>query len=123
MSEDRNVREEKGRWRYDRSRNPGRFWGLILIVLGIVFFLYTQGWLTRGEWWQYFLIGLGLIFLIESLVRYSGRESHRPGLGRAAAGLILIFIGAAFLLGFGNWWPLILIVVGLAVLLNVWSRR
>lgn len=120
MSEERH--EEGWQWRY-KKRAFGVFWGLVLILLGIVLFISFQGWITWGEWWQYFLIGLGLIFLIESLVRYTNREYRRPRFGRVIAGLVLIFVGLAFLLGFGKWWPLILIVVGLAVLFNVWLKR
>lgn len=121
MSEDR-FQEDRRHWRHER-RASGIFWGMVLILLGIVFFLSAQGWLPWGDWWQYFLIGLGLIFLAESLMRYSGNTSMRPRFGRVIAGLVLILIGLVFLMGIGNWWPLILIVVGLAIMVNVWLRK
>lgn len=118
-SEQKHGETEESRWRRHRDPMSGLFWGLILILLGVVFFLSSQGWFPIGEWWQYLLIGLGVIFLIESLVRYANPTYHRPRFGRFVAGLVLIFVGLAFLLGFGKWWPLILIVIGLAVLLRV----
>ncbi len=95
-----------------RERWHGLFWGLLLIVLGISFYLSMQGW---GGWWQFFLIGLGVIFLVESRVR--------GGTGRIIAGLVLIAVGAVLLTGWGDWWPLILIVAGLAIIFNSWRRR
>ena len=94
-----------------RERWHGLFWGLLLIWLGVSLLLSMQGF---GAWWQYFIIGLGVIFLIEARVR---------GRGRIIVGLVLIGVGVAFLTGIGNWWPLILILVGLAIVLNTWLRR
>ena len=94
-----------------RERWHGLFWGLLLIVLGISFYLSMLGW---GSWWQFFLIGLGVIFLIEGRIR---------GPGRIFLGLVLIAVSVALLTGLGNWWPLILIVAGLAVIFNSWRRR
>jgi len=109
------------KWRRDPI--SGLFFGLILILLGVVFFLSAQGWISWGDWWKYFIIGLGFIFLIEVLVRYTKPAYRRPIFGKLIAGIILICVGAAFIGGIGNWWPLILIIVGLAILLNVWLRR
>lgn len=94
---------------YDKRHSVS--WGLLLICLGVSFFLSMQGF---GAWWQYFIIGLGGILLI---------EARRHGTGSIIAGVILIGVGVAFLTGIGNWWPLILIVVGVAILLNSWLRR
>jgi len=94
-----------------RDREHGLFWGLLLICLGVSFFLSMQGF---GAWWKYFLIGLGIIFLIEARWR---------GTGHIIAGLVLMGVGIALLTGFGIWWPLILILAGVAILLNTWRRK
>lgn len=120
----RNEKKAEGlheKWRRDPV--SGLFFGLILILLGVVFLLSTQGWISRHDWWKYFIIGLGVIFLIEVLVRHTRAAYRRPVFGRLFAGLILICVGLAAIGGFGNWWPLILIVVGLAILFNFWFRK
>ena len=113
--------EKQEKWRRDPI--SGLVFGLIVVLLGVVFFLSAQDWISWGDWWKYFIIGLGVIFLIEVLVRYTRPAYRRPIFGRLIAGLILICVGLAFIGGFGEWWPLILIVVGLAILLNVLLRR
>lgn len=109
--------------RWHRDSLPGLYAGLILVLLGIVFFLSSQAWIGKGDWWKYFIIGLGSLFLIEVLVRYLQPTYRRLKFGKLVAGLILVSIGFASLTGIGNWWPLILIAIGLAMLLNALFRR
>lgn len=116
-------RRESGRERTGRRhRHSGLFLGLVLIWLGVSFFLQNQGVIPAHDWWKYFVIGLGVTFIVDSWAQYG--LSH-AGLtrGRIVAGLILITVGAAFLMG-GNWWPLVLIVVGLVILLkSLWRKE
>jgi hypothetical protein len=99
------------------------FAGMILIVLGSLLFATTRGWLDWGSWWQYFLIGLGAIFLIDALLRYSKTKDRGASIGRVIPGVILIFIGLAFIFGFGEWWPLILIGVGISLFVGYFVKR
>ena len=124
--ENRQGEHEEDWWEHRRRRHggwyPGLFWGLLLILIGILVYANNEGWL-HGDWWQYFLIGLGGIFIIESAVRYFSRRHPWGDFGRLIAGVILLFIGLAFLYGVGQWWPLVLIVVGVVVLLGSFLRR
>lgn len=117
-----NVQNNRMRPRW-RQEMPGLFFGLVLVLLGVIFFLAAQGAISWGDWWKYFLIGLGGIFVIQALVSYVYPAFRMIRLGRLVFGIILILIGLGFLGGFGTWWPLILVAVGLAVLLNAWLRR
>ena len=109
------------KWRRDPI--SGVVFGLILAVLGVTLFLAGQGHISWDDWWKYFFIGLGVVFLIEVLVRYARPAYRRPMFGRLVAGLILICVGVAFLVGIGTWWPLILVAVGLAIVFYVLLRR
>jgi hypothetical protein len=97
-------------------------WGLVLILIGTLVFADNQGWLRNGVGLPYFAIGLGTIFIIGFLVRYL-RNARNSGssLGSLVAGLSLVYVGAAFLFGFGNWWPLVFILIGVGYLVKaVW---
>ncbi len=101
----------------------GLFWGLLLILLGVLFFASQQGWIFGDEWWQYFLIGLGSIFIIDALVRYVS-PAYRHGIfGKFVAGTVLIVVGVAFVLGFSQWWPLALIAAGVVILAGLLLGR
>ncbi|HUU37777.1 MAG TPA: hypothetical protein VMW46_06180 [Candidatus Desulfaltia sp.] len=97
--------------------------GLILILLGVLFLLTEMDRISWADWWAYFLVGLGGIFLIEALLRASSAEGRRGLGGRLIAGLILVIIGSAHLIGFMEWWPLILIAVGVVVLLSAFLKK
>ncbi len=98
--------------------------GLILILLGVLFLLATTDYISWNRWWQFFLMGLGAILILEAIVR-SVRPSYRRGItGKLIGGLVLIFIGGSFVIGWTNWWPLILIAVGIGILLSsLWKTK
>ncbi len=125
---DRDWREERRAWRQEmrekRWRQPwhGLFWGLLLILIGVLFLANQQGWLKDDEWWQYLLVGLGGVFIIDGLFHFA--SGHQPySVGRFIPGVILLFIGLAFIMGFSEWWPAILIAVGVVILISFLIRR
>ncbi len=94
-------------------------WGLFLILVGGLFLAGNQGWLNQGSGWSYFIIGLGAILILGFCVRYFGiLPDRRSGVGGLIAGLALVLIGTAFLCGLGNWWPLVILVIGIGILVN-----
>jgi hypothetical protein len=97
--------------------------GLILILLGVLFLLTEMDRISWADWWAYFLVGLGGILLIEALLRASSAEGRRGLGGRLIAGLILATIGGAHLSGFEEWWPLVLIAIGIGVLVSAFFKK
>jgi hypothetical protein len=122
-------REVRREWRRERRearhRYPfhGLFLGLILVLLGTLFLFNQVGWLSRDIWWQSLLIGLGVIWIINGMVHYRDPVYHWGSYGKFITGIILILIGTCFILGFSQWWPLVLIVAGTAILLRFFWRR
>jgi hypothetical protein len=100
-------------------------WGLVLILIGVLVFADNKGWLQGGTGWLYFVIGLGGIFIIGFLARYGFSQSNRwNSFGGLVVGMCLVYIGAAFLYGFGDWWPLVLIPVGVGILVKaLWQNK
>jgi len=97
--------------------------GLILILLGVLFLLTEMDRISWADWWAYFLVGLGGIFLLEALLRSFSAEGRRGIGGRIVAGLILAIIGGAHLIGFEEWWPLVLIAVGVGFLVSAFFKK
>ena len=110
-------------WKLERL-SDGIGWGLFLIFAGSLFFAQNKGWLD-GEGWSYLAIGLGAILVLGFLVRYFSDEVNRWGaFGRLIVGLSLVYIGTASIYGFGEWWPLALILIGMVCVIKAfWSHR
>jgi hypothetical protein len=115
--DDRGWGDNRSEWRDKKYHDPlrGLFWGVILIMLGVLFFAQTQNWISWDSWWQIFLVGLGVVFLIDALIHSVNSSMRRGVFGKVIAGLILITIGTAFLIHLEQWWPLILIIIGVAI--------
>jgi len=97
--------------------------GLILIWLGISFYLAQIGYASWNNWWEFFLMGIGVIIILQGLIRYGqGRGAFT---GSLIGGAILFLIGGAFYWGFefGNLWPLILVAIGVVVLASAVAGR
>jgi len=95
--------------------------GGILIWLGISFYLQQIGYFT-SNWWAVFIVGIGLILIVQGLLLYA--RNKRPNLGPFIGGSVLILIGLSFLYNsLGNIWPLILVVIGIAVLASAFTAR
>ena len=92
--------------------------GLTLILLGVLFLLANMDYISWSGWWQYFLMGLGVILILEAIIRSASPSYRKDITGKLIGGFVLIFIGGSFVIGWSNWWPLILIAVGVGILLS-----
>lgn len=109
---------ENKKWSLDKVWS-GIGWGLLFILAGLLIFADNKDWLPGGIGWLYFIIGIGGISIIGFLVRYFGNPDHRwSGLNGLIVGIALVYVGTAFLYGFGDWWPLVLIPVGVGFLVK-----
>jgi hypothetical protein len=121
MDEEKEQGEKK---RHDNGKDPMGilFAALIIILIGGLFLLRTLGYVQWNDWWKYFLIGLGSIFLIDAIIRSVVPQFRRPIIDRVIPGIILIAVGFGFLFGFGEFWPIILIVVGAGMIITFLVR-
>ncbi len=120
MQEGDEAMQEK---RHRSFMSFGMSLGLVLVLLGVVLFLFTQDVLSGKEVGAYFLLGLGAILFIDVVVRYA-QPGRRFFMGcRITTSLVLLAAGGAVLGGIGDWWPLIIILVGAGLLINTLLRR
>ncbi len=123
--QEKNEKAEKG----EKGRGPGGsligpiVGGLILIWLGVTFYLQESGVISSSNWWAYFLVGIGVILIIQGLLFYA--RSRRTSFGPFIGGVILILIGLTYIsnYSFGNLWPLILVAIGVAVIASAYAGR
>ena len=68
------------------------------------------------------IVGIGLILIVQGILLYSRHK--RVIIGPLIGGGILFLVGLSFLYNFlGFIWPLILVVVGLAILASALTAR
>jgi hypothetical protein len=95
--------------------------GAILIWLGITFYLQEISVLSVN-WWALFLVGLGIILILQGFLIYS--RNHRTFFGPFIGGGVLVLIGlSAFYASVSTLWPLILVVIGIAILASAFGAR
>jgi uncharacterized membrane protein YjjP (DUF1212 family) len=115
--EKREEKEEK--WRRDPL--SAVVWAAIFVWAGLVLLVDNLGLLVSFEGleaWSLIFIGAGLIVLLEVIVRLLVPDYRRPVTGTFIFSLILLAIGLGNLVSLVILWPLVLIVIGLAILLR-----
>jgi uncharacterized membrane protein YjjP (DUF1212 family) len=125
MDEEKDAQEKEQTAAEKKNRHdpyPRITGGLILILLGVLFLLATLDYLSWGDWWAYFLFGLGCILILEALVRSTSPAFREHMIGRLIGGIVLVVIGASFIFGMTNWWPLIIIAVGVVLVISTLWR-
>jgi cation transport ATPase len=118
---EKNEKHEKGRGGDLAGALTG---GLILILLGLLFYLAQSNLLsiTWSNWWAYLLVGIGVILIIQGIIRY-GQHGYLFQ-GSFIGGAILIIIGLAFVSNWGAYfWPLVLVILGVAAIVSALVGR
>jgi peptidoglycan/LPS O-acetylase OafA/YrhL len=110
--------EEK--WRKDPF--SALFFGLIVISAGVFLLMAARGIIEWGDWWAYLFLAIGCILIIDAFARYAVPARRRPIFGKVFFGLILICIGGSNIYGLEEWWPLILIIVGVLIIVYGMTR-
>jgi hypothetical protein len=95
----------------------GLFWGLLLVLVGVLALPAVSNHLSGNAWAVIFLSGLGAIFIIDAFVRSLWSRYFLNG-ARIFVGAILIGAGILVAFGFSAWWPVLLLILGFSLLLR-----
>ncbi|MBN1122355.1 MAG: hypothetical protein JXJ17_14870 [Anaerolineae bacterium] len=103
------------------------FWAALLIVAGAVLLAWNMGMLPAGtEPWDWIMLGAGGLLLLKALIRVILPNVSGPSIFNIIAGCVLIGIGLGNTFGldisFEQWWPVILIAIGLTALGSAFRR-
>jgi hypothetical protein len=112
------------KWRRDPVEAAG--WAVFLIWIGIVFLAENMS-VDLGPWTgdvgRLILAGAGVIILVQVLIRVLFPAYRRPVIGSLIFGLILLTLGLGAMSSWDVIWPIIVIVVGVAILAGALLRR
>jgi hypothetical protein len=123
--EARNARRE-ARWeaRQARRRSGSSGWvgGAILILLGLIFLFQNFGALRFANWWALFILipAIGSFASAWNSYQSSGGHLTAAARGSLIGGFVLVLITLAFLfsVNVSIYWPIFLVLGGLALLVN-----
>ncbi len=130
--EKRHEKDEKARGeKWSRDPLSAIVWAAILVWAGLVLLADNLGMfqnITIGgeqlEAWSVIFVGAGLIVLLEVLIRLVMPAYRRAVTGSFIFAIILLGIGLGGIIGWGVFWPLILIAIGVAILIGgLFPRR
>jgi hypothetical protein len=109
----------EARWQRRAGRPYGWIGGAILILLGVVFLLQNLNIPFLANWWALFILIPAFGAFAAAWESYrNNRRLTRGGIGSLVAGGLFTILALAFLLNLnvGLFWPLLLIVGGLVLL-------
>jgi len=97
--------------------------GLILLWLGITFLLHQYGLLTWINEGALFMIGLGVIIALRGIIMYTQVSNWHAASGLIIGGAIVTLIGVISWIGWRDWWPFVIILVGVWIVINAMMSR
>ena len=114
------------RWQRRGSRPYGWFGGVILLLLGLYFLLQNLGVQVFTNWWAIFiLIPAFWSFVAAWNIYQEHGKLTRGSVSTLVVGILLTALAAIFLLNLaiGLFWPILLILGGLALLVSALYPR
>jgi hypothetical protein len=123
--EERMARREARQQRWG-SRPSGWIAGAILIFIGLIFLLQNLGFSVLMNWWALFILIPAYWAFIgaRNIYRDNGRIT-RGAAGSLTVGILLTVLTLLLLLNLtlGQYWPVLLIIGGLALLISAYVPR
>lgn len=116
-----------------RRRSPQRdglggvFWAALLIMAGVVFLADNVGMLPRygsAGVWDWLMLGAGGLLLVDALIRTLLPDVRPPEPFWVVVGVVLLALSSSAIFGLRltQWWPAILIFIGVASLARALRR-
>ncbi len=118
------VEQKMSRWE-ERRGFETLWWAGTLIWTGLVFGADSLGWLPQigqADAWTWVFLGAGLYGLVGTLYRQTSVDTLNPRTWDYLWSGFLLIVGLGGVAGVNTFWPLVLILVGLALLVNVVRR-
>lgn len=128
---EKNEKDEKGGEKSEKgekNEGAGGMWsavmgGLILLWLGVTFLLQQYNLLTSINQGALFMMGLGVIIALRGLLFYTQVNNWRAASGLIIGGAVVALIGVSSWIGWREWWPFVIILVGAWIVLNAVMSR
>lgn len=118
------VEQRMNKWEKRRDFKA-LWWAGTLLWTGLVFGADGLSWLPRigqGDAWTWVFLGAGLYGLVGTLYRQISVDTLNPRVWDYFWSGFLLIIGLGGVVGVSTFWPLVLILAGVAVLVSTLRR-
>ena len=120
------MARREARWQRHAGRPYGWFGGAFLILLGVIILLQNMGIRFLANWWALFILLPAFWAFVGAWNIYQDNGRITQGVASSLTiGILLTILALSFLLNleFGLFWPVLLIVGGLVLLLTGFFSR
>lgn len=124
--EELKAEQEALQQKAERKRLESFWWGAVILWAGIVLIVDYLDFLPEvGESnaWSWIFLGAGILGLIGAIIRSASAELPRPTGWDYFWSALFLIIGATGFVGGGITFPIVLIVIGFAIIGNVLFRQ
>jgi len=119
----RQEKDEKDEKHEKEDSKSAMMGGLVVVWLGLSLVLQNAGLLEWTDFGGVFLLGLGLIIVFRGLWAYSQSGVLEHGFGYVVGGGFVSLIGAGIAFDLDEWWPVLLIALGLIIVARALMTR
>jgi hypothetical protein len=92
--------------------------GAIMVWLGITFLLSEMNYISYNMWWPVFATGMGVVLVAKGVLGYRYRYHRSDANGYVIGGAVFLILGLGSFFSFHNWWPMILILIGISTIVG-----
>ena len=124
--EELKAEQEMLRDKAERKRLESFWWAAVFIWAGLIFVADYFGFLPEfggANAWSWIFLGAGIFGLIGALIRVASADLPKPTGWDYFWSVLFLIIGATGFFGEGIAFPIIIVVVGLAILATVLFHR
>ncbi len=123
---DTNI-EQEGNQKEARKRIEAIYWASVFVWAGLIFGADSLGFLPeigQSDAWSWVFLGAGAFATLGNLYRVGTPNYPNPTAWDWVWGGIFIILGLGGFIAFNISWPLILILIGVAILVSaLWGRQ
>jgi hypothetical protein len=115
------MARREARWQRRRGRPYGWFGGVILVLLGVIFLMQSLGYPVLANWWAIFILIPAFWAFVAAWNNYQDHGRFTRGAVSALTiGVLFTLLAGIFLfnLAIGIFWPILLIIGGLVILIS-----
>lgn len=124
--EDLKAEQEVMQEKSERKRLESFWWAAVIIWAGLIFiadYLEVLPEIGEAGAWSWIFLGAGIFGLVGALIRVASDELPKPTGWDYFWSALFLVIGATGFFGGGIAFPIVLIVIGVAILANVLFHR